>query len=120
MTPGRDRPRWPCDRARLAVDLHLSEELRVPQRLEDRAFEMAFEIQVPNGPIVESNTQAVLAPDLNADDVVDVTHASGLTSASGPTARAWSAFRTVRHDARRSIRDRRSARSPRMHSNPSP
>jgi hypothetical protein len=53
---------WPCHRAGLAVDRNLGEELRVPQRLEHRPVEFAFEAHVSYRPVVESHAQAVVTP----------------------------------------------------------
>ena len=73
--------------------MHVGEKLGVPQRFEDWPVELALKGQDSYRPVLKGHSQAVLAPDLDVDDVVDLTQASGSIGASGLPARASSHFR---------------------------
>jgi hypothetical protein len=55
----------PNDSAELVVNPHLREEVRIAQRLEDRAMQLSGEIDIAPAPIAEAKPKPVVAKHLN-------------------------------------------------------
>lgn len=62
--------------------------MRGPEAVKDRTVELALEVQLAHGAVIEDEAQPVAANHLDLTDLVDAIHGRGSIAISGAPARA--------------------------------